>query len=117
MTYTEFWDFLPPSLLFVHKIYTGWSIWSDSWVGLTDLRCYTILPTHLLSQFCQFPNSPSRTRQMGEQLKSKSTQPNYPNSGTTATLYCLSTNLLHFLPLSPFSADVIPPELLSTYYL
>ena len=34
-------------------------------------------PAHLLSQFCQFPISLSRTRQMVELPKLKSTQPSY----------------------------------------
>ena len=40
-------------------------------------------PAHLLSQFCQFPISPSRTRQRVEQLESKQTQPSYPSGCLT----------------------------------
>ena len=44
--------------------YTGWSTWSDSWVGLTwifevPLSCQPALHSH----FCQFPISPSNARQ------------------------------------------------------
>ena len=58
------------------------------WVDF-DLRCSNIL----LSQFCQFPISPSRTRQLVEQPKSKSTQPSYPTRWTTMYLCYLVPGL------------------------
>ena len=42
---------------------------------------------HLLSQFWQFPISPSRTWQRVEQPKSKPTQPSYPSRWTTLYLF------------------------------
>ena len=63
-------------------IFTGWAICSDSWVGLTLMMFHHL--AQLLSQFGQFLINPSRTRQMvGNQLKSKSTKPNYQAIWTT----------------------------------
>ena len=45
---------------------------------------------HLLSQFCQFPISPSRTRQRVEHLISKQTQPSYPSG--CPNLYSIPEN-------------------------
>ena len=46
----------------------------------------------LLGQFCQFPISPSKTRQRVEQPKSKSTQPNYPTRCTSQYLKMGNSN-------------------------
>ena len=58
---------------------TGWSISSDSLVGLTLICIMFHHLAQLFSHFCQFAISLGRTRQRVEQSKSKSTQPSYPS--------------------------------------
>ena len=65
-------------------ISTGWSISSDSWVGLT-LFYQPSCPAAQPVEFCWFPISTSckQNQQRMEQPKSKSPQPNYPSRWTT----------------------------------
>ena len=57
---------------------------------------------HLLSQFCQFPIRPGRTRQRVEQPKSKSTQPRFARRW--AALYFHATKRSFFVRRPPKNA-------------
>ena len=72
---------------------TGWGIWSDSGLGWLWSVMFHHL-AQLLGQFCQFPISLSRTRQIVGKPKSKSNQPSYPTR--CPTLY-FKLNILTIL--------------------
>ena len=74
----------------LHLMSTGWSIWSDSWVGLTSILFVPPSASFCLGKLAEVAE---QLGQMVEHYKSKSTQPTIRPDGPP----CIIRNLLYFV--------------------